>query len=607
MQVDIMIKLFSLIFLLLASALCGQDAGKLHPWTDLKGRTLQAKFIKADATTVTIDWNGQRFDLPLNTLNPESRSLALKLGGGSPFGSSPSPTSGIHPWTDLKGRTLQARFLKADATSVTINWNGQVFTLPLNTLKEESRQLAIKLRDAAKPKPKPAPTTPTVEATDPAGELNLAAEQVWTSSDGNPLKGRFVAATDANVTIATYGGRREVTIPMDRLSEKSQALAKKLKALAAKEAKDQAAFAKQRAKMKVPEVTEADLDAEHGLTNSEGVAIKAFFVDADDEVVTVLLSSNPSRPFELPWKKFSAESQALIEALRRKKEEIIPKKPKIIPAKGGRLAYYGNGRFRNYNSVFQSALYDVALHYNGKVVHVWLKSPGSTRNATDGKRATERPISVHFNSTYTDRTDPKRPRHRHRRIVKYDISPDPSMERELTTISGTFDNNATFQYDMDINHRGLGFWGKLKDPSDEEWPTRMSIGVYTPNVAPKAINMSMAEIEPIIGDGALYIDPIEEKRAKLPFTTKWDILFKKFSGNAWNPIKSAELMGKPFGSHKVKVTPTNVKSMSFRWGKGYSGVFPFQSVHLGYVSSEAKYRDVIPKNRRLNVFITRVR
>ena len=604
-----MMKFISLLLLLLVPAVFGQDADKLHPWTDLKGRTLQAKFIKADGASVTIDWNGKRFDLPLNTLSPESKALAAKLGGGSPFGS--SPASGIHPWTDLKGRTLQARFLKADATSVSINWNGQVFTLPFNTLQEESRRLAIKLREAAKPKPKPTPTptTPTIEATDPEGELNLAAEQVWTSSDGNPLKGRFVAATDANVTIATFGGRREVTIPMERLSEKSQTLAKKMKALAAEVAKNQAVFAKERAKMKVPEVTEADLDKEHELTNAEGVAIKALFVDANDEYATVLLSNNPTRPFELPWKKFSPDSQALIEALRRKKEEIIPKNPKINPAKGGRLASYGNGRFRNYNSVFQSALYDVALHYNGSLVHVWLKSPGSTRNATDGKRATERPIAVHFYASYVDRSDPNPRRHRtrHRKIVAYDISPAPSMERELTTISGTFDNNGTFQYDMDINHRGLSFWGKLKDPSDEEWPTRMSIGVYSPNVAPEAINLSMAEIEPIIGDGALYIDPLEEKRAKLPFTTKWDILFKKFSGNAWNPIKSAELMGKPFGSHKVKVTPTSIKGMSFRWGKGYSGVFPFQSVHLGYVSAEGKYRDVIPKNRRLNVFVTRVR
>ena len=516
----------------------------------------------------------------------------------------------LHPWTDLKGRTLQAKFLKADAASVTIDWNGQVFTLPLNTLQPQSQKLAAKLRAAARPKPpagstSPGTSSPGIEATDPDGELDLSAEQVWTSSDGNPLKGRFVEVNDANLTLSTLGGRREVIVPLSRLSETSQYLAKKLKALAAAEAKKLAALAKARSKMKLPKVTEADLDSEHDWNSSENRAIKATFVDANDEYVTIFLSNNPTRTFELPWSKFNPTSQALAEALRRKKEEIMPKNPKIIPAKGGRMAAYGSGRFRGYNSVFQSVLYDVALHQNGNVVHLWLKSPGSSRNATDGKRANEKPIAIHFSSHYYDRTDPKRTRHRYRKIVAYDVSPEPSMDREVTTLSGTFDNNGTFEYEMEINHRGLGFWGKLKDPEGEEWPTRLSIGVRTPNVAPEAINMSMEQIMPIIGDGALYIDPIEEKRAKLPFTEKWDDLFRKFKGSAWNPIKSAELMGKPFGSHKIKVTPTNTKGMYMAWGKGYSGVFPFQSVHIGYRSEDDKYRDVIPKNRRLNVFVTR--
>ena len=603
-----MMKTIFLLFILSALTVVGQDAGALHPWTDLKGRTLQAKFIKADAASVTIDWNGQVFTLPLNTLKPESQALAAKLGGVSkPSG--PAVT-GIHPWTDLKGRTLQARFLKADATSVTINWNGQVFTLPLNTLQPQSQKLAAKLRAAARPKPpagstSPGTSSPGIEATDPDGELDLSAEQVWTSSDGNPLKGRFVEVNDANLTLSTLGGRREVIVPLSRLSETSQYLAKKLKALADAEAKKLAALAKARSKMKLPKVTEADLDKEHDWNSSENRAIKAIFVDANDEYVTIFLSNNPTRTFELPWSKFNPTSQALAEALRRKKEEIMPKNPKIIPARGGRMAAYGSGRFRGYNSVFQSVLYDVALHQNGNVVHLWLKSPGSSRNATDGKRANEKPIAIHFSSHYYDRTDPKRTRHRYRKIVAYDVSPEPSMDREVTTLSGTFDNNGTFEYEMEINHRGLGFWGKLKDPEGEEWPTRLSIGVRTPNVAPEAINMSMEQIMPIIGDGALYIDPIEEKRAKLPFTEKWDDLFRKFKGSAWNPIKSAELMGKPFGSHKIKVTPTNTKGMYMAWGKGYSGVFPFQSVHIGYRSEDDKYRDVIPKNRRLNVFVTR--
>ena len=49
-----------------------------------------------------------------------------------------------------------------------------------------------------------------------------------------------------------------------------------------------------------------------------------------------------------------------------------------------------------------------------------------------------------------------------------------------------------------------------------------------------------------------YIDPLESKRAKIPMMTKWDDVFKKFAGGEWNPIKSAEFMGKPFGSHKLK-------------------------------------------------------
>jgi hypothetical protein len=603
MSIFTMMKTISLLFLFLALNAVGQDAGALHPWTDLKGRTLQAKFLKADAASVTIDWNGQVFALPLNTLKPESQALASKLGARSkPSG--PAVT-GIHPWTDLKGRTLLARFLKADATSVTINWNGQVFTLPLNTLQPQSQKLAAKLRAAARPKPPAGSTSLGLEATDPEGELDLSAEQVWTSSDGNPLKGRFVEVNDANLTLSTLGGRREVTIPLSRLSVNSQALAKKLKTLAVSEAKKLAALAKTRSKMKLPKVTEADLDREHDWNSSENQAIKATFVDANDEYVTIFLSDNPTRTFELPWTKFNPTSQALAEALRRKKEEIMPKNPKIIPAKGGRMAAYGSGRFRGYNSIFQSVLYDVALHQNGNVVHLWLKSPGSSRNATDGKRANERPIAIHFSSHYYDRSDPKRVRHRHRKIVAYDVSPEPSMDREITTLSGTFDNNGTFEYEMEINHRGLGFWGKLKDPAGEEWPTRMSIGVRTPNVAPEAINMSMEQIMPIIGDGALYIDPIEEKRAKLPFTEKWDDLMRRFKGNDWNPIKSAELMGKPFGSHKIKVTPTNTKGMRLAWGKGYSGVFPFQSVHIGYTSEDDKYRDVVPKNRRLNIFVTR--
>jgi hypothetical protein len=48
-----------------------------------------------------------------------------------------------HSWADVQGSVLNARFIKADDTTVTINRNGQVFDLPLSTLREDSHKLAI--------------------------------------------------------------------------------------------------------------------------------------------------------------------------------------------------------------------------------------------------------------------------------------------------------------------------------------------------------------------------------------------------------------------------------------------------------------------------------
>jgi hypothetical protein len=82
---------------------------------------------------------------------------------------------------------------------------------------------------------------------------------------------------------------------------------------------------------------------------------------------------------------------------------------------------------------------------------------------------------------------------------------------------------------------------------------------------------------------------------------------RKFSGSKWNPIKSTELYGKPFGARKIRVQPPNLKEMRFAWVEGYPGVFPFQGISLVYRATESKNRETIPKNKRLNEFITRVR
>ena len=77
--------------------------------------------------------------------------------------------------------------------------------------------------------------------------------------------------------------------------------------------------------MKVPAVTEDDLDKSHSLMNSEGNTVAAKFIEANDERVVITMSNNPNRQIPLPWEKFSEESQALLEALRRLKKTMVPK------------------------------------------------------------------------------------------------------------------------------------------------------------------------------------------------------------------------------------------------------------------------------------------
>ena len=624
-------KSLFLIFFLLSSYLNGQT---LHPWTDLQGRTLQAEYIKSDGITVTINWNGKVIPIPLATLSPESQALAQKLSApkpalvpANPFDTiAPKPNaSQLHPWTDLQGRTLEAVFLKMDSQSVTVRWQGKEVPLPLTNLNPASQALARSLARVSSPPAKEVvkPVTQKKTVVDSAprapGELSLDSEYEWKNTAGSVLKAKFISVEGDTLNLGTYGGRAEQSIPIERMSKESQDLANKLQTLFAKQAKRLKDFSIKRKSMKVPTLSESDLGKYHSWENSDGNQIQAVFVAANDTGVTLLMKNNPNRPYELNWEKLSPGSQSLGEGLRRLKEKLAPKAPLIQPAIGGTLSRYGNGKWKGYNTVLESAVYDVALHSNGNTVRIWLKNESQVGDSALGERAKRVPLSVNFRAYYYLNPGERNRQWKHRKIVSYDSPPEVSTDRELTKISGTLDNGATFDYNMQITHRGLSFWGEIDEKKPGEYATIFSIALYSPNFIPDVGNKSMAEIKPLVGDGTLYIDPLEAKRTKISMLDKWTDVLSKLSGNTWNPIKSAELAGFPFGSHRIKVMPSSLSGMVFRWGKGYSGTFPFQGIHLvhrtedSYSASssktpvEFKKRLEIPKNKKLNINIIRGR
>ena len=553
----------------------------------------------------------------------------------------------LQSWTDTQGRTLQASFVKLEGTLLTIRMNGQDFPLDLSYFSPQSQALARQLASAAVATPASATTAPAVAPPVPVtpspvvekpklpkvltDASALDAEHEWKSVDGRSLFGKFSSLDGQDLNIKPKGAAAEQTIPLKLLSNQSVELAQNLHALSLKKNKAQSELAGQRKNLKAPELKPEDLKRYLDWTSSDGNKMEASFVDASETAVTVLMKRSPNRPIEIPWERLSTESQAMAKGLKQLKIKLTPKAPRLgayvegvrdgegLLKQSAVLPRFLDGVWRNYNTVLESAVYDVAYSSNGKDVRIWLKNQSADEESAEGVRAKRSPLSVNFRTWYDPNPDDKTRSWRDRRIASFKNPPQVSMEREKTTVTGTLDNGATFEFNMDISHRGLSFWGKVNEKRSEEYPTILTIGFYSPNFIPNVTNMSLKEIEPLVGDGVMYLDPLESKREKIEMMLPWADIMKKAQGTAWNPIKSAEFAGTPFGSHKIKVTPASTRGMYMTWGKGYSGVYPFQGIHLSHRTEDAynarqtrdykEYKDraAISKSNRLQVNISRGR
>ena len=581
------------LFLFLSLSICtlcsARDPDATHAFTDVNGRTLKAKFIESSPDSVKIEWNGQTFNLPLITLDAKTQSLVDRLSKSSV----PSDSSAVvQKWTDTPGRTIEAKFIKADNLTLTIEWNGKVTALPLTMFSVSSRKLAAELQKAQTATP--IKTAPKIELND---SLDLSKEYPWQNSSGQTAYGLFLDLGKSELKISMNRGNREVAIPVDSLNEDSLTLAKKLKVLASAEQKELAALAKKRKAMKVSSVTEADLDLEHEFTNLSGQVMKAQFVDADEREVSLLMAKRSKNPFKLAWTSFADESVAKLEALRRKRVEVDNLKPKIIPAKGNRLSYFGSGKYKGYNTVFEENTYSVGVPYSGTGLHIFVKQEAMENGVSAGPLGILR-MSVGFSTRYTDRTNPERPRRRGRSIKSFDSSPEPSTERDEIKLTGKFTNDGTFEYNIRMTRVGLEFWSRIKDPSGEEWPTSHYVGMSFKGTVPKVKDMAMNQIKPVIGDGSFYAQPVDGKNVKLPFGDSWQDLMKKIPRGALTNLKSFEAKGFPYDPLRIVVTPF-VKDMKLEYSRSYAYTYPLQGISLHYASLEKKTE--IPRSRALKI------
>ena len=649
--------IFVSIFLVLSNL--GITCFAKQVWVDKNGQKIEAEFVRADEESLTVLMFGQEMSMPLDSLSPFSKALAVKMrneaanGGGSQ----------VPVWTDTQGRNIRAHFIRADASNITLEMNGKTFTLPLEMLDAKSMRQAFVMSQSANPlpptpppaPPAPQPTRPstpvpttlpavttaptstsiptpaekptaasTAKGTDPNGPLNLDQPQTWISTDGRPLEAYFLGLKGNELSLKLTGGR-ELSMPLDKFDQNSHKLAQNLKKLKDQDNQKRSQALAKRKNMKVPEVTEADLEKSHAFKNSEGNAVQAKFIEANDERVVIAMSNNPNRRIPLPWEKFSSESQALLEALRRVKKTMVPK---FASGSGNKLPRFTNGKFAGYNSVIETERFDVALGstdngLGGVNVRIWLKSEDDS--------LPPRNFNVQFSTLYTHRVLRKNPdgsikRNKNkepeyawprarRRITKFDTMLEPSMDREQITLRGTFDNKGTFEYNMELNKKGLLFWSKMKEPpfpkpkketDPFQNPTQLSFHVSIPGLIQDAKNVTADKMESIVGDAYLSLRPQSGKPRKFPFRDQWTVTKKKFAGDKFGALKSMTVEGFPYGNTKLTAIPVNTSDMSFGYGYQYGMLFPFQGLHFYYSGASERYKQEIPKNRALKILLTEV-
>ena len=216
-------KLIILFSFLINLTVYSENFDQLKPLTDLDGRTLEAKIIEANSGTVKIEWNGQQFDLPIDTLDQDTRDLIER------FKSQLSDSEkGVYNWMDVTGRSLRGKFIMLDDESLTLDLNGKIRSLPLSMFDQESLKHAQKLSDS---------DTKETEESAPIMELNLLNYFSWRNKEDRVVKGRFLSMSKTELLIAIENSNKEVSILLELLSQESKLLAQNLNKLSIEQAK----------------------------------------------------------------------------------------------------------------------------------------------------------------------------------------------------------------------------------------------------------------------------------------------------------------------------------------------------------------------------------
>jgi hypothetical protein len=213
-----------LALVLFAFAVQGIAADVFHQWTDIKGRTITARFVKTEDNAVTVRLQGTQSMIRSTDLSPQSQAklrtilfigtpdevlLSLRAGQGA----KKEERNDFLDWTDKKGRAIRARIVKFVGDNLTVELEGAIHELPLAQLNAESQKLAQSLAEES-------------SRPGPQAVVGKDEPQEWKDVNGRAIRARFIKLVSETLTIEMNG--QPFDLPIASLSPDSQALARQL-------------------------------------------------------------------------------------------------------------------------------------------------------------------------------------------------------------------------------------------------------------------------------------------------------------------------------------------------------------------------------------------
>ena len=151
------------------SALVAQ--AEVRTWTDVKGRQMQAEFLRLDDDKVFFLKDGAQFEFPFSRLSPQDRTTITRLAaeqaisGGPLTSSAPPATSSAstpasggnsrgnsagsaprqsltakRPWSDTQGNSVTGQFVRIHDGNVVVRHSGRVTPVPYHNLSAADQQ-----------------------------------------------------------------------------------------------------------------------------------------------------------------------------------------------------------------------------------------------------------------------------------------------------------------------------------------------------------------------------------------------------------------------------------------------------------------------------------